>query len=169
MHTIPAAPHRWYQEPLMWLVVAIPALTVPAGLATWYLAATTGHADPVADPVRRVAQVQTADLAADAEAARRGLAATLHVAADGLVAVELGTAVAPGDVLLLSLRHPTEAGRDHTAVLAGDGRHYRARLAVDPAVRWDVVLAEGSGRWRLVGRGSADAGTIALVPALGRS
>lgn len=35
----------WYQEPLMWLVVAIPALTVVAGFTTLWLA--TAYPDPV--------------------------------------------------------------------------------------------------------------------------
>jgi hypothetical protein len=36
---------HWYQVPLMWLVVGIPALTVVAGFATLWLA--TAYPDPV--------------------------------------------------------------------------------------------------------------------------
>lgn len=36
---------HWYQVPLMWLVVGIPAITVVAGFTTLWLA--TAHPDPV--------------------------------------------------------------------------------------------------------------------------
>lgn len=167
MHAI--APRRWYHEPVMWLAVAIPALTVPAGLTTWYLAATTGHADAVADPVRRVAQVQTADLAADAEAARRGLTALVRIGADGRLDIEMGSPLADGTTLLLSLRHPSEAARDQTVVLTGRDQVFTGAVPAAAGTRWDFVLADVSGSWRLVGRGTAGADPIPMAPALDRS
>jgi hypothetical protein len=166
MHAI--SPRRWYHEPMMWLAVAIPALTVPAGLTTWYLAATTGHADAVADPVRRVAQVQTTDLAADAEAARLGLTATVRIDADGRMSVELGSPLADATTLLLSLRHPSEAARDQTIVLTGRGQTYTGSLRAAADTRWDLVLADVSGGWRLVGRGTPGAEPIPMAPAIDR-
>jgi hypothetical protein len=166
MHAI--APRRWYHEPMMWLAVAIPALTVPAGLTTWYLAATTGHADAVADPVRRVAQVQTTNLAADAEAARLGLSAVVHIDTDGRMAVELGAPLARDTTLLLSMRHPSEAARDQTIVLTGTGQSFTGTVPAVAGTRWDFVLADVSGGWRLVGRGTAGADPIPMAPALDR-
>jgi hypothetical protein len=166
MHAI--APRRWYHEPMMWLAVAIPALTVPAGLTTWYLAATTGHADAVADPVRRVAQVQTTDLSADAEAARRGLVATVRIGTDGRTLVVLGTPLSTGTPLLLSLRHPSEAARDQTIVLSGRDRTYAGTVSSAADTRWDLVLVDATGSWRLVGRGMAGADPIPMAPALDR-
>ncbi len=164
------APGRWYQQPLMWLVIAIPALTVPAGLMTWYVAATTGHADAVADPVRRVAQVQTADLSADAAAARLDLTATLLIGLDGRVAVEMNPPLGRGGILLLALRHPVEAARDQTIVLTGeDGRSFGGVASAVTGMHWDAVLADAHGHWRLVGRGVLGGGPIALVPAIDRS
>jgi hypothetical protein len=38
-----AANERWFQNPWVWLVIAIPALTVVGGLLTIFLAITNPH------------------------------------------------------------------------------------------------------------------------------
>ena len=69
MNTQPAS-----REPMLFLVIALPAAAVAAGIATLVLA--MGGAGDAGDArVRRVAQTQTADLAPDLAAARRGLRA----------------------------------------------------------------------------------------------
>ena len=38
IETSAAAVRPWYREPMVWLMIAIPALTVPAGIITLLLA-----------------------------------------------------------------------------------------------------------------------------------
>ena len=62
-----------WRNPVMWLVVGLPLLSIVAGVGLVVTAVRTGGADPVNDPVRRVAQIQTTDLGPDAAAKRLGL------------------------------------------------------------------------------------------------
>ena len=77
--TASTPPRPWFREPLVWLVIGLPAMVVVAGVWTLVVAARAGGADSVPDTVRRTAQVQQADLGPDREAARLGLEAELAV------------------------------------------------------------------------------------------
>ena len=50
-----------WQEPMVWLMVGIPALTVVAGFATLIIALQSGPMDMVPASVQRVSQAQTLD------------------------------------------------------------------------------------------------------------
>ena len=70
------------RNPVLWLVLAIPAATIVAGVWTLVVASGNSAVDADPDPVRRTAQVQVASIEADAEAASRGLGATLAIQGD---------------------------------------------------------------------------------------
>ena len=54
--------------------------------------------------------------------------------------------------LILTLVHPTRAGRDRTLTLHHiGGGHYRAELPVMPAGKWQAQLAGAASTWRLAG------------------
>jgi hypothetical protein len=144
-----------WREPMVWLMLAIPAATVVAGVATWRVARADGALDAVPEAVARVAQVQVADTHADEAAAARGLRATLEVGADGR------WTVAGVDAHRLTLVHPTRA-RDDLAWTRLDGRW--SGPAVPRHAHGRVVL-EGDG-WRLVGRWRPDATRVELHPAV---
>jgi hypothetical protein len=155
----------WYREPMLALVIGLPAAAVVAGFATLVLAAGGDGGDA---RVRRVAQTQTADLAPDHAAARLALDAEVVLDAYGAVTLRFGPA-APADAeLRLELRHGTVAGRDSGArlVRAGDGV-YVGRLERDrePGA-YNVELAPESSNWRLVGRLEAQDARFRLEPAL---
>ena len=78
---------------------------------------STGGADPVNDPVRRVAQIQTTDLGPDAAAKRLGLSAVLRVE-DGVVEVLPATVLflSTSDVNMLAMPAPSAAPEGCDAV-----------------------------------------------------
>lgn len=154
------------REPMLWLVVAIPLLTVVAGVATVVIAAQ-GPPDRMDADVRRVAQMQTSDLAPDLAAAARGIAAELEVERrDGSLALRL-TGVGDAAGLQLWLRHPGDARRDLRADLQplGDDR-YRAQPGALGDGPWNLSLTGEDGAWRLSGRLAGGADHATLQPAV---
>ena len=157
---------RWWR-PELWLVLGIPGLTILGGLLTLALAAGDLSADGEHEGARRTAQMQTADLAPDAAAARAGLRAQLRIdRASGLVRVQLPQAIATRDDLEVDFLHGLQAGRDLHARLQPRGGAWVATLAPDPRSRWRVVLADRERRWRLVGTLPRGGATLSLQPAL---
>lgn len=73
-----------WREPMVWLVAAIPAMSIFAGVGLLVVAIRAGGADSVSDPVRRTAQVQVADLSPDALAASLHLRAVVRTDAGGV-------------------------------------------------------------------------------------
>ena len=162
----PAA-RPWYREPMLWLTIAIPLLTIPAGLATWYIAAHGGGSDAVGDEVRRIGQMQTADVRPDSAAARLGLSAQAEVQA-GRMRVQIVLSDS-GDVgaLTLELRHAADAALDQVVSLEalGEGR-FAAPVDALGSGAWNARLVSSDG-WRLSGRLQTGAAAFALVPAVG--
>ncbi|MBW8312634.1 MAG: FixH family protein [Rhizobium sp.] len=151
-------------NPVVWLVLAIPAATVVAGFWTLWVAAGDNAIDTNPDPVRRTAQVQVVSLEADEVAADRGLAATLSLQPEGaLVAMDSSAGpVAP----LLQLVHPIESTLDRQLVLVPDPRGWRANEPVAAKHGWYVRLVAADGSWRLVGRYQPGDTELRLEPAV---
>lgn len=143
----------WYREPLVWLLIAIPASAVVAGFVTLALAIATRDGLVVDDYYWRGKEINRL-LARDREASVRGMEAQARFDEErGLLVVRLQAAKAmelPAE-LRFSLLHATRAGLDRQVVvaLAPDGNYY-APLAPVPAGRWHVQLE--TERWRLIGR-----------------
>jgi hypothetical protein len=155
----------WYREPMVLLVVALPAAAVVAGIATLVLAAGGDSGDA---RVRRVAQTQTADLAPDRAAAALGLAGELTLDANGAVTLRFAESPPAAPVLRLELRHATEARRDRGArlVSAGDGVFVGRLEAARETGAYNAELAPEQGEWRLVGRLEAGSAHVRLAAAL---
>ena len=154
----------WHHVKLMWLVVAIPALTVVAGLTTVYIA--HHGADPViADDMRKEGLAIHPDPARDRAAAAAGVDATLALG-DGQVHVTLasGHAAAPGSLVVL-LSHATRAEYDQMVTLAatGDG-HYAGTLPTLAAGHWYLELTPADRAWRLTGEFSGEHAVLQLHP-----
>lgn len=143
----------WYREPLVWMLIAIPASAVVAGFVTLALAIATRDGLVVDDYYWRGKQINRV-LARDREATVRGMEARVRFDEErGLLAVHLQAAKAtafPAE-LRLSLLHATRAGLDRQVALmrAADGDYY-GPVAPLPAGRWHVQLE--TERWRLIGR-----------------
>ncbi|MDY0022702.1 FixH family protein [Arenimonas caeni] len=153
------------RNPVLWLVLGIPAATIVAGI--WTLVVATGNsavdADP--DPVRRTAQVQVASVEADAEASRLGLSATAKVQADGVVVTLQGPAGPQAPVL--QLVHPLESSFDRTLSLQPGPDGWRSAETLAAAHGWQLRLQAADGHWRLVGRYRPGDTEVALTPAIG--
>ena len=78
----------WYREPLVWMVLAIPAAAVIAGAVMLVLANATWDGLVTDDYYQRGMQINRS-LTRDAEAARLGLEATLAFPAPGVVEARL--------------------------------------------------------------------------------
>lgn len=152
-----------WRQPLLWLVLALPAATVVAGFTTLGLAAagpdTSGDA-----AVKRTAQAQVEDLAPDLAAAHAGLAATLYVdRAHGEVAIALPPDTAAATLVL---RHPVDAALDRTLELARSGNRWLTRTPAPLAGAWRIELHGKDDAWRLDGRLARDADAATLAPRL---
>jgi hypothetical protein len=164
MHAATERP--WYREPMVWLVFTLPLLTIPAGLATWWIAAHGSGGNDSADAQsRRIGQMQFADLEPDLEAARRRLSAQASLQADRS-RIELAIDGDASGTLSLELQHPADATRDQRLALEsiGNGR-WVAHLAPLAPDAWNLRLVSSAG-WRLSGRLERGAADFVLQPAM---
>jgi hypothetical protein len=135
-----------WREPMVWLLLAIPAGAVVAGIGTMRVAG--GGLDAAPDAVRRTAQAQVADLAPDARAAHLQLRATLRIADDGHVSVALPAPSRPHEVTLRFV-HPTRAALDRRWTRTGAGEWIGPSATIDARGHW--ILEDVVAGWRLVG------------------
>ena len=164
MNANSSRPPPWYREPLVWMVLAIPATAVLGGIVMLVLANLTWDGLVADDYYRQGMQINRS-LARDAEAARLGLAATLTFPAPGGVEVRLagaGTGT-DGDRLTLRFAHATRSGADVRVRLtrSADGG-WRGALPPLPPGKWYAEL--GNEQWRLAApvRIPASAGGLVL-------
>ncbi len=142
---------RWYREPWVWLLVALPAVAVIGSMITIYLAVTTSDG-LVVDDYYRQGKAINLDLARDRAAADYGVHASLVLDNTG-PAVQLELSPVHGawpETVELALMHPTRAGADQRVRLlhAGSG-HYRAAISALADGHWYLQLSADD--WRLSG------------------
>lgn len=165
MNTLTASPSSSaWRQPVFWLVLGLPLLGIIAGIGIVVAAISSGGSDALSSSVRRTAQIQLEDTAADLAALQRGLRAELRRDGEhGLLSLRVnGDTTA--DELELQLLHPSQAKRDRVLVLrrAGDRWLSDAGVAVDG--RWSLRLQPRDGSWRLAGRLEANAAQASLQP-----
>ena len=156
------------REPMLFLVIGLPAAAVVAGIATLVLA-LGGDGDTGDARVRRVAQTQTTDLAPDLAASRLALRGEAKLDGNGAVRLRFGGPAPAAAVLQLTLRHAAGPERDRSArlVRAGEGLYLGRLDAPRAAGAYNAELAPESGDWRLVGRLEPSQVVLELQPALG--
>lgn len=162
MSPLPRHPLR---EPMLWLVIALPAAAVVAGLLTLWIAIRAGGSDAIPEDVRRTAQIQVRDLGADEAARAAGIALLLQRDADGLRVLHLSGDAGHG-ALLLHLRHPSRAASDRRVTLQPVAGAWQAHIALPADHDWRLEVLPADGAWRLVGRLPAGAVSARLQPAL---
>ena len=156
----------WYAQFWPWFLIGLPAVSVAVSVAALVLA--LGNPDPlVGDDWYKRGLAINQDLDRVAAAARRGLTATVAIDA---VADELTLALdgdADPETLVVTLQHPTIAGRDRRYVLPRRARgRYGAALTGDAAGRWYVTIEPPAGEWRLAASLRLVAGVpVRLAPA----
>lgn len=157
-------PRPWYREPMVWLVIAIPALTVVGGLTTVVIAHRRSDAI-VADEYRKEGLAINRDPTRDRAARRLGVSATVALEAGTLrVRLEPGMAPPPSQLVVL-LSHATRAEQDRLVTLkaAADGA-YAAALAPLPPGHWYLEVSPTDRAWRLTGEFVDTLGTVTLRP-----
>lgn len=122
----------WYREPWPWILMAGPALVVVAGFVTFYLAASTFDG-MVADDYYK-----------------QGLAINKVLERDR-AALRLGLRGEGG--LRLRATHFAQAGLDQAVMLRrGPSGAWQGELAPLAPGRWQLVLEDEAGTWRLTGQ-----------------
>ena len=147
--TARAQARPWYRDRWPWLLIAGPAIVVVAGLVTAWLAWSTDDG-VVADDYYKRGLVINRQLERSNRGEALGIGATLGVATDGTVRVELSglaeSALPPA--LRVRLANATRAGLDRAATLArGAGGVYTGRVEPPPPGRWLVNVETDA--WRL--------------------
>ena len=142
-----------WRQPIMWLVVGLPGITVIALVSLVIIAAGPGSTDSIDTSVQRTGRMQTADLGPDQTAARLQLSALLRIDRGSLEVLPLHAGFDTGRPLRLAMRHPARADLDREFVLQPSGGNWRApapTLELDHD--WTLQLAPEGGAWRLQGR-----------------
>ena len=156
-----------WREPMVWLVAGLPLASVIAGIGLLVIATRSGGADVVADPVRRTAQIQTADLGPDARAQQLRLSAVMRIDDGGFVQLLPVSGEFRRDApLRVALRHPARADFDRDLLLQPDDQGWTATASIDAGHDWNVQLSPQDGQWRLQGRVPRGQRAAHLKPAL---
>ena len=142
---------NWKQEPLVWLLIAIPASAIVMGLVMLTLAIQSYSGLVVDDYYKKGKQINRV-LARDRTAWELGLSAELSLAGDGEVELRFPAeaGLVPGERIELSLVHATRPGLDQRLYLERiEGRLLTAKLALPGPGRWNLFLQTPD--WRLTG------------------
>lgn len=154
----------FWREPMMWLVIGLPLLSVVAGVLLLTLA-VRDSSDSLGDVVQRTAQIQVADLSPDARARDLRLSAIVRID-EGFVEVLPVT----GDFdrtrpLRLVMRHPALAASDLELQLLPGDTGWRADAEPGQGHDWKLELMPEGLPWRLQGRLPAGQRAAHLKPA----
>jgi uncharacterized protein len=140
----------WYREPWPWILMAGPAAVLVAGVATFWIAASTADGLVADDYYKRGLAINQV-LAREDNARRLGIRARIE-AAHGRLRVALSGA-AP-EAIFAQLAHATRAGFDQRLRLARAAPGvYEAELPPLAPGRWRIVLEDPRREWRVVQEG----------------
>lgn len=153
-----------WRQPVFWLVLGLPLLGIVAGVGIVVAAVHSGGSDALSSAVRRTAQIQLEDTAADLAALQRGLQAELQRDGEhGLLSLRVSGDIT-ADELELQLLHPSQAKQDRVLPLRRAGDHWFSDSGVAVDGRWNLRLQPRDGSWRLAGRLEAQAAQASLQP-----
>lgn len=141
-----------WREPMVWLVVALPAVAVIGGITMVIISSRAGNIDAVPDEVQRTAQIQTTDLGPDEHARQLGLGAVFRIAKGGVEVFPASGQFDRTQPLHLVLQHPNRGQDDLRVDLMPDELGWSAPLQIDTGHDWSLQLTSMSGEWRLRGR-----------------
>lgn len=143
----------WYRQFWVWLVIAIPAVSVLSGLVLVFIA-VTGSDDLVVDNYYKQGKAinQVLDQGARARELSLGAALTFRFASNDVQLSLAGQGELPAQ-LRLALLHPIEADFDQTILLEAIAPgSYRAKVSGPLHHRYHLRLSPADGeQWRLNG------------------
>ena len=154
---------RWYQEPMVLMVLAIPLTSVIVGLSLLTVSIQTWDGTVVDDYYRQGKEINRL-LARDHQAFVLRLEADLNHEASTWTLNLKGDAVdALSDAVTLRFVHPTRSGHDMELTLVkSDSGRYQGQGPSPQTGQWSVHLE--TPRWRLHGRATLPATQITLLP-----
>jgi len=151
MSTIQGEQRNWKQEPLVWLLIAIPFSAVVMGVVMITLAIQSYSGLVVDDYYKKGKQINRV-LARDRFAHELGLVADIKLGGDGSIEIRFAPEVqfVPGDKIELSLIHATKPGLDQNLQLDKIDSHLlTGKLKLQGEGRWNLYLQTPD--WRLTG------------------
>jgi hypothetical protein len=151
MSAAPLVPARSpWREPFFWLVWGIPALTVVAGLFTWWIAAQRADSNVAEDWYKRGMAINRS-LERESRAQALGLRAEVTLAAEHDLRVRLTGGTQAPAALVVSLTHPVRAEQDRRVSLdrQADGSY---RIVSPQVATGNWGLAIEAQDWRLAVR-----------------
>lgn len=157
----------WYKQFWPWVLIALPASAVVAGIYTYTLAAS-GSSGLVVDDYYKAGKAINRSLERGQQAAQMGLQADMALS-DGAVRLLLDdTQVAANANLVLQLSHATLPGRDQAINLQYQGGgSWQGGMQPLSAGKWYVHLSPEDKQWRLSGTlPNAETLSLQLLPAL---
>ncbi len=141
-----------WREPLFWMVWGIPALTVVAGLFTWWIAAQRADSNVAEDWYKRGVTINRS-LERETRAQALGLKAELTLAAEHDMRLRLDGGAAPARVSV-TLVHPVRAEQDrHLSLDRQPDGSYRTVSPRVAAGTWGVTVEADD--WRIATRRAA--------------
>lgn len=155
-----------YREPMVWLMVGLPAASVVAGILLLVTAVRSGGADEVSDKVQRRAQIQVSELGPDQRASAMKLVVLLRIAADSIEVLPVSGDLPLTQSLVLSLNHPTDSTRDQRLVLLPSSHGWRVAARTETGHDWIARLGPANGAWRVLGRVETGGHAVRLGSAL---
>ena len=155
-----------YREPMVWLMVGLPAASVVAGILLLVTAVRSGGADEVSDKVQRRAQIQVSELGPDQRASAMKLVVLLRIAADSIEVLPVSGELPLTQPLVLSLNHPTDSTRDQRLVLLPSSHGWRVAARTETGHDWIARLGPANGAWRVLGRVETGGHAVRLGSAL---
>lgn len=151
MNTLPGEPRHWKREPLVWMLIGIPASAVVMGIVMLTMAIQSWSGLVVDDYYRKGKQINLV-LARDRLAQELGLAAGFELRDDNRIEIRFDPSVSviPGERIELKLVHATRPGLDREIYFENRGlRLLEAELPIPGPGRWNLFLQTGD--WRLTG------------------
>jgi hypothetical protein len=141
----------WTREPLVWMLIGIPASAIIMGVVIITLAIQSWSGLVVDDYYKKGKQINRV-LARDRFAYELGLAATFVIDESGKIEIRFDddVSVIPGERIELKLVHSTRPGLDQTFMF--DNRQLRlleGEMALQGSGRWNLFLQTAD--WRLTG------------------
>lgn len=142
-----------WQEPMVWLMVGIPFLTVIAGFYTLYLAINAGPLDSPKISVQRVAQAQSVNNTVDKFSTEQNYYAFLIIDKSqptwSLSLKTIPSNLKEKDINIVFV-HPQRADQDMTVLLPNNKDFIQMLTAISFKPQ-QIVVSDAQGKWRLVG------------------
>jgi hypothetical protein len=140
-----------WREPLVWMVVGIPAATIVAGLFTWWIAAQRADSNVAEDWYKRGLAINRS-IERESKAQALGLRADLTMPAEHDLRLTLtGPASALPPTVTVTLTHPVRAEQDRKLTLdrQADGVYRTVSPQVAPG-HWGLAIEARD--WRIAAR-----------------